>query len=188
MNPAAVEMLEFARPSAHGFSNRIRRALWRAAWLLLFRPTPAFLHGWRVFLLQMFGARIANSAVVHPSVKIWAPWNLVMDENACLGPNVDCYNCERVELGKWSVVSQYSFLCTATHDYSSLRLPLAAKPIRIGEQAWVCADVFVGPGVSVGEGAVVGARSSVFKSVAPWTVAAGSPARFVKRRVIRETA
>jgi putative colanic acid biosynthesis acetyltransferase WcaF len=137
-------------------------------------------------LLRSFGAEIASGATVYPSVRIWAPWNLKMREYACLGPYVDCYSAAPIYLGAHSVVSQYSFLCTATHDYSSLRLPLVTAPIHIGEQAWVCADVFVGPGVTIGEGAVVAARSSVYHDVEPWVVVAGNPARFLKRRIIKD--
>jgi putative colanic acid biosynthesis acetyltransferase WcaF len=107
-----------------------------------------------------------------------------MRDYACLGPRTDCYNAAPVRLGEYSVVSQYAFLCTATHDISSLRLPLVTGPIELGKHAWVCADAFIGPGVAIGEGAVVGARSSAYKDVEPWTVVAGNPARFLKVRVV----
>ncbi|MGA2326231.1 MAG: putative colanic acid biosynthesis acetyltransferase [Bryobacteraceae bacterium] len=109
-----------------------------------------------------------------------------MEDCAALGPYVDCYNVAPVTLGARCVVSQYSYLCSATHDYTDLKLPLVAKPITIGPHAWVCADVFVGPGVTVGEGAVVAARSSVYRDVEPWTVVAGNPARFLKPRTLKD--
>ncbi len=83
-------------------------------------------------------------------------------------------------------MSQYSYLCAATHDYTQLSMPLVPKPIRVGSRAWIAADVFVGPGVTVGDGAVVGARSSVFRDVPSWTVVGGSPAKRLKRRVVGE--
>jgi putative colanic acid biosynthesis acetyltransferase WcaF len=133
-------------------------------------------------LLRAFGARIGQGAVIHPSVRIWAPWNLSMERFACLAPDVDCYSVAPIRLGEHATVSQYSYLCGASHDYTRLDLPLTPSPISIGAHAWVCADVFIGPGVTVGEGAVVGARSSVYRDVEPWTVAAGNPARFLKPR------
>jgi putative colanic acid biosynthesis acetyltransferase WcaF len=160
------------------------RALWGVVCTILFRPSPKFAHGWRRLLLRVFGARIERGAVIHPSVKIWAPWNLAMAKDSCLGPAVDCYNVAPIELGRRATVSQYSLLCAATHDFTSLQLPLVTSPITIQDFAWVCADVFVGPGVTVGEGAVVGARSSVYKNVEPWTVVAGNPARFMKARIL----
>jgi putative colanic acid biosynthesis acetyltransferase WcaF len=172
------------RVSAHSRANQLVRLLWNVAYPLLFRPTPRFLNSWRVFLLRAFGAQLHQTAVVHASVKIWAPWNLRMDRGACLAPQVDCYNCAPIRIGAWAVISQYSYLCAGTHDHTSLDLPFIAGPISIGDQAWVCADVFVGPGVNVGDGAIVGARSSVYRNVPPWTIVAGNPAAFIRKRIL----
>jgi putative colanic acid biosynthesis acetyltransferase WcaF len=162
--------------------SRVFRALWHVVWLLLFRPSPVPLHAWRRFLLRCFGARIGKGAHAYPSVKVWAPWNLTMGEHSGMGHYVDCYCVDRIELGAFAAVSQYSFLCTATHDYEDPGFGLRSARICIGARAWVAADVFVGPGVSLGQGAVALARSVVLKDVPAWTVVAGSPARFVKPR------
>lgn len=170
------------RPSPHPLRNKAMRALWGLVHPLLFRPSPKVMHGWRRFLLRLFGARIAPGAIVHPSVRVWAPWNLEMGPNACLSPEVDCYCVDRITLGANAVVSRRGFLCTATHDPDLPDMPLVTAPITIGPEAWVAADVFVGPGVAVGEGAVVGARASVFGDVPPGTVVVGNPARPLRMR------
>jgi len=108
-----------------------------------------------------------------------------MGEYSCLGPHVICDNVATVRIGAHATVSQYSYLCTASHDYESPHMPRISAPIVIEDQAWVCAGVFVGPGVTVGEGAVVGARSSVFRDVPPWTVVGGNPAAFIKMRTMK---
>jgi putative colanic acid biosynthesis acetyltransferase WcaF len=162
--------------------NRIARLVWLIVWRLLYRPTPNFLHGWRRFLLRIFGARIGPGAHPYPGCRIWAPWNLIMGPDSCLGNDVDCYCVAPIELGEWAVVSQYSYLCSATHDYRAPDFPLMIAPIRIGAKAWVAAGAFIGPGVTIGEGAVCGARSVVLRDVPPWTVAAGNPAKPVKKR------
>ena len=171
-------------PSSHSLRNRVGRMCWDIVWLLLYRPSPKLLHGWRRCLLRAFGARIGKK--VHPlqSVRIWCPWNLEMGDHSCLGPWVDCYCVARVHIGAHATVSQYSYLCTASHDISSASMRLVAKPIFIGDGAWITADVFIGPGVTVGEGAVVAARSTVLRDVDPWTVVAGNPATIIKRRKI----
>jgi putative colanic acid biosynthesis acetyltransferase WcaF len=158
-----------------GASNRAARVIWNLTWLLLYRPSPTVLHGWRRFLLRRFGARIGALAHPYPRARIWAPWNLTMEPHSCLANDVDCYCVASVSLGHHVTVSQYSYLCTASHDYNDPAMPLVAAPIVIGAEAWVAADVFVGPGVRIGEGAVVGARSTVVADVDPWTVVAGSP-------------
>ena len=104
-----------------------------------------------------------------------------MREGSCLGDHVDCYAVDQVILEPYATVSQYTFLCTAGHDYTVRTMPVISAPIRIGRRAWVAADAFVGPGVTIGEGAVVGARASVFRNVEPWTVVGGNPARILKK-------
>lgn len=107
-----------------------------------------------------------------------------MEEGATLGDHVDCYTQAPIVLRKFCTVSQYSFLCAGTHDYQRVDLPHQVAPIEIGAYAWVTSGVFVGPGVTVGEGAVVAVRSTVLKDVEPWTVVAGTPAKVVKKREV----
>lgn len=163
-------------------ANKIARSAWQIAWLLLYRPTPRIFHAWRCFLLRLFGAKLGKSVHPYPSARIWAPWNLEMGDHACLSEGVDCYSVAKITIGAHSTVSQYSFLCTASHDHSVAAMPLLAAPIKIGERVWITADVFVGPGVTIGDGAVVTARSSVFSDLPPLMVARGNPAMPVKPR------
>ena len=164
--------------------NRFVRALWGVVWRLLFRPSPRIAHRWRCFLLRCFGAHIGRGCAVYPSARIWAPWNLVMEEVSALGDYVDCYCVDRVRLGAHATVSQYSFLCTASHDIQCPQMRLVTAPIDLGPGTWVCAGVFVGPGVTFGEGAVAAARAVVVRDVPSWTVVGGNPARFLKQREI----
>ena len=162
--------------------NKLARAVWHIVWLLLYRPTPRPLHAWRCMLLRLFGAKIGKSVRAYQSARIWAPWNLEMENYSCLGDYVDCYCVDKIHFGARATVSQYSFLCTASHDYNRRDMPLVTAPIYIGVDAWVTADVFVGPGVTIGEGAVVGARSTISRDISPWTVVAGSPPRVIGPR------
>lgn len=168
--------------------NKLARAVWGIAWMLLCRPTPRPLHAWRCMIARLFGAKLGRGIRLYPSAKIWAPWNLVMADETCLGPDVDCYNVDTITLGAHSTVSQYSYLCTASHDYTRADMPLITAPITLGERVWITADVFVGPGVTIGDGAVVTARSSVFHDLPPWMVARGNPAVPVKARAFEESA
>lgn len=166
--------------------NKLLRFLWQIIWLLLYRPSPIHAHAWRGLLLRLFGARIENGAHPYPTVKIWAPWNLVMRRDSCLGHYVDCYNVALVNIGVGCTVSQYSYLCTASHDYTRADMALLTAPITLGERVWITADVFVGPGVTIGDGTVVTARSSVFSDLPSWTVARGNPAEPFRKRELKE--
>lgn len=165
------------QPARLGASNKLRRLAWTLVWGLLYRPSPTPLHGWRRFLLRLFGAQVGAGAHPYPTARVWAPWNLSMAEHSCLGRDVDCYCVAPVSLGAHATVSQYSFLCTASHDHRDPAMPLVAAPIVIEAEAWVAADVFVGPGVTVRAGAVIGARSTLLADAPAWTVMAGSPAQ-----------
>jgi putative colanic acid biosynthesis acetyltransferase WcaF len=162
--------------------NRVARSIWHVVWLLLFRPTPRILHPWRCLLLRLFGAKLGKAVHPYPSARIWAPWNLEMGDHACLSEEVDCYCVDKIRIGANSTVSQYSYLCAASRDYTKHGMPLVTAPITIGSRVWVAADVFVGPGVNIGDGAMITARSSVFTDVPEWTVARGNPATAVKQR------
>ena len=173
-----------ACPSPHSTGNKLARTLWGIAWLMLFRPTPGVCLGWRRMILRCFGARIGHGAKIMPSARIWAPWNLVVGDEGTLGDHVDCYNVATVTIGAHATVSQHAHLCAATHDISDRNMRLATAPITIGDAAWVCAGAFVRHGITIGEGAVCGARSVVVRDVPPWTVVAGNPAKEVKKRVL----
>lgn len=167
--------------------GQLLRLIWGIVQWCLFRPTPRILfHHWRIFLLRLFGAKIGRGCKVSPSVRIWAPWMLTMGDLVCLGPGVDCYCVSPVRIGSRVTISQRAFLCTATHDISDPLRPLVHEAIIIMDQAWVFAEAFIGPGVSIGEGAVVGARAVVVKDVESWNVVAGNPARFIKHREFRQ--
>lgn len=167
----------YVEPS-FSFSNRAKRQIWNTVWLFLFRPSPKIFHRWRNFLLKTFGARLGMHVHIHPSVKVWAPWNFHVGDFVGIGEGVNVYCMDRVKLGDYAVISQGTHLCGGSHDFNSPNFQLKAAPIEIGRRVWLCADSFIGLGVSVPEGTVIGARSVVAKSIAePWTVWAGVPAR-----------
>jgi putative colanic acid biosynthesis acetyltransferase WcaF len=162
-----------------------RRVLWTLAQpLFRFSPSPCF--GWRRFLLRCFGAKIGHGVHVYPTATIYFPWNLEAGDETAIGERALIYNLGWVTLGARVTVSHGAHVCAGTHDHTKPDFPLLRPPIIIGPQAWICADAFVGPGVTIGEGAIVGARAVAMKDVRPWTIVVGNPARETKRREITE--
>lgn len=184
-NEVARLRMRLERVPRLSFANKMARALWHIVWLFLFRPSPRVLHPWRRLLLRLFGAKVGKGAHPYPSARIWAPWNLELGPYSCLAQHVDCYCVAKIRIGAHVTISQYSFLCTASHDFTDPQMALFTAPITIKDWAWITADVFIAPGVTIGEGAVVGARSSVFSNVADWSIAKGHPAAQVGRRIWR---
>lgn len=166
--------------------EKLRRLLWNIFSYIFFRPfnLPIF-KKWRTLMLKLWGAKIDKKSVIHASAKIWAPWNLEVGQQTCIGPHTIIYNPGKIILGNKVTISQYSYLCTATHNYESKLHTLYWKEIKINDYAWVAARAFVGPGVTIGEGAIVGATASVYKDVEAWTVVGGNPAKFIKKRVLK---
>lgn len=148
----------------------------------LYRFSPRLLWGWRTALLRLFGAKIGSHVQIHPSVRIFLPWNLEVGDWSSIGFDALVYNLGRVTIGERVTISQRAHLCAGSHDYRDRAMLLLKPPIRVGDGAWICADTFVGPGVCVGEGAVLGARSVVMRDVERNAVMAGNPARKVAER------
>ena len=166
--------------------NRLMQKMWAVLSYFLFRPFISnIFNGWRISVLRIFGAKIGKGSVVYSSVYIPAPWNLTTGKFCCLGPYVQLH-IDKTILGNKVTISQRAYLCSGSHDIDYLNKPFTSAPIVIDDYAWVAAEVFVGPGVTIGEGAVVGARAAVFKNVEPWTVVGGNPAKFIKKRIIKD--
>lgn len=167
-------------------SQKVVRAFWLLVWALFFRFSPrGFGNSWRLFLLRTFGAQIGRGSKVSSTCFVWAPWNLKMGDYSVLGDGVDCYTMNTITLGSKVAVSQRAFLCTGTHDISSLKRPLITLPIVIEDHVWIAAEAMVMPGVTVAEGSVIGAKSLVTKNMPAWSVCSGVPCNVIGPRVIR---
>ena len=170
------------RGAAFGWTNRLERALWQTAWLLLARWTPPPLFGWRRFILRLFGAHIGDGVRIYASTRIWLPRHLACGEGVIVGPHVRLYNQGHIAIRARSVISQYAHLCASTHDVRDPGFALVTKPIVIGEGCWVAADAFVGPGVTMETGAVLGARAALFDRAEADGIYRGNPAVHVATR------
>ena len=177
---------QVSRPTEGGASfslyNRLCRLAWNVTWALLASWTPPVMAGWRRFLLRSFGAKISPTAMVYSSAIIWYPPYLTVGHHATIGPGARIYCQAPVDIGDYAIVSQRAHLCAGEHDIDDPHFQLVSQPIRLEARAWVAAEAFVGPGVTVAEGAVLGARGVAFKDLAAWHVYAGNPAKMVRRR------
>ncbi len=157
----------------------------RALWGLcrpLFRWSPRLCWGWRRMLLRLFGARIGSGVHIHPSAVIFIPWNLDIGELSSIGFDSMIYNLGPLKIGSRVTISQRSHLCGGSHDHRDPSMPLVKCPIEIGDDAWICADAFVGPSIKVGAHSIVAAAAVAVHDVPPATIVAGNPARPVRKR------
>ena len=165
---------------------KVRRGLWMLARGPLFRCSFHNWYAWRRLVLRAFGAKLGRRVRVRPTARIEMPWNLDLGEAVIIGDYAILYSLGRITVGPFSVISQYAHLCAGTHDHTRRSFPVVCAPITIGRDAWVAAEAFVGPGVTVGDRSIVGARSGVFSDVPPDVIAAGNPAKVLKPRVLVE--
>lgn len=173
--------------NAKKYSLRIQ--FMRVAWSvgrILFRSIPRPFYAPRRVMLRCFGAQVGHQVNIANTAMIYFPWNLKIGDWSAIGEDAYIYNLGPISIGEKATISQRAHLCAGTHDYTDAALPLITPPISIGNQVWICADAFIGPGVSVGDGAVVGACAVVHKEVEPWTVVAGHPAKFIKKREMKQ--
>ncbi len=157
--------------------------LWWIVEALLFRPSPQFMYGWRRWLLRRFGARVGRGAIIRPTVRTQFPWKVTIGDFAWIGDDVVLYSLGVIEIGDNVVISQKSYLCTGSHDPAALDFTIFSEPIYIEAECWIATDVYVAPGVRIGTGTLVGARSSVFKDLPAGKVCMGSPAKVIKDRL-----
>ena len=174
------------RGPAYSLANKLERAAWRTAWLLLARATPPAFAPWRRFLLRLFGARVGAGAKVYGSTRIWLPRNLELGEGVLVAPGAELYNQGHIAIGPHCVVSQRAFVCASTHRLSDPDFALVTRPIVLGRGCWVAAEAFVGPGVTMGDGAVLAARGALFEDAEPMGIYRGNPAALIGQRRCEE--
>jgi putative colanic acid biosynthesis acetyltransferase WcaF len=156
--------------------------IWRIVQCSIFRCSPRKANTWRVFLLRIFGAKIGKRVLIRPSARIEYPWKLKIGDNSWIGERVCLYNLGLIVIGKSSVISQESYICSGSHDYKSPSFPLTNTQIHIGDEVWIAARSFVCPGVVIGDGSVVAACSCVTKNVGNGMIYGGNPARYLGPR------
>jgi len=171
--------------ASFSLGNRMLRVVWGLAWLVLARFTPPSLHPWRCLVLRAFGARVGRGARVHASARIWLPANLELGAHCLIGPGVQLYNQGHIAIGVRTVISQGAHVCASSHDIGDPDFQLVLRPIRIGNGVWVAADAFIGPGVVIRDGAVIGARAALFEDAEANGVYSGNPACLIKHRQLR---
>lgn len=170
--------------AARKWSRRelIARAMWDVVSVPLFAWTPRQLWTWRNLLLRIFGAKIGRKVHVYPSVRIDLPWNLEIGDYSAIGNRAILYALGPITIGQRVTISQYAHLCAGSHDYTDPAMPLLKLPIAVEDDAWICADAFIGPGVKISSRAIVAARAVVVKDVVQGTIVGGNPARPLKQR------
>lgn len=156
--------------------------LWWIVQALLVRTSPQFLYGWRRQLFRIFGAKIGKHVLIRPTVTMTYPWKIVIGDDCWIGDHVTLYSLGEISIGNNVVISQHSYLCAASHDCYDRTFAIYAAPINVEDEVWIASHCYIAPGLKIGRGAVIGARSVVLKNVDPAVIAAGHPAKVIGKR------
>jgi len=160
--------------------------LWWIVQAVFIHASPQFMYGWRRRVYRLFGGKIGRNVLIRPSVKCVYPWKLTVGDYSWIGDDVSLYTLGEIEIGSNSVISQNCYICTGSHDHTSPTFDIYAKKISIGDEVWLASDVFVAPGVTIGNGTVVGVRSTVLHDLPGGMICYGNPAKPIKPRVLKE--
>jgi putative colanic acid biosynthesis acetyltransferase WcaF len=163
-----------------------RQKVERLAWAIVQGTVFRFsFHNWyplRALILRAFGAKVGRNLRIRRSARIEIPANLDLGDDVIIGDAAILYALGPIKIGDRCLISQYAHLCAGSHDYRFADYPLLRLPIAIGKDCWIATDAFVGPGVTVGDRTMVGARASVFSDLPPDVIVSGNPAKVIKAR------
>lgn len=169
--------------------SKLKNAFWKLINKTVFRFTPPhfdIFRKYRVMLLRLFGGQIDWDVSIHPSANIEYPWNLKMESKSSLGENCWAYAMAPIHIGKFTCIGKDVYLLTGSHDIEKETFDLITKPINIGDGCWIATAATILPNVTIGNFCVVAASSVVTKSIEANSIVGGNPAKFIKKRVIKE--
>ncbi|PHY12809.1 colanic acid biosynthesis acetyltransferase WcaF [Caulobacter sp. B11] len=176
MSQRVQDLSKFRLPPEFRGRSAVIVQLWWIVQATIFGMSPQFLYGWRNWLLRCFGAKIGKDVLIRPTVRITYPWKLRVGDRSWVGDYAGLYTLGEITIGADAVVSQHAYLCTGSHDMGAVGFDIYAMPIVINDEAWVAAGAFIQPGLTIGRGSVIGARSIVTRDTKPFKVYLGSPA------------
>ncbi len=136
----------------------------------------------KVWTLRCFGAQIGEGVRIKPGVRVKFPWRLTVGDFVWLGEDIWIDNLAHVTIENHVCLSQGVYLCTGNHDWNHPDFQLITAPIHIQESSWIAAKSVIGPGVTIGRGAVLVLGGVTGRSLEPMTIYAGNPAQPIKER------
>jgi len=182
------DLASFSQPADFRGRSAAFVQLWWLVQSTLFACSPQFMYGWRRWLLRMFGANVGHNVLLRPSVRVTYPWKVTIGDYSWIGDDVVLYSLGEIVIENNVVISQRSYICTGSHEHNAPDFPIYARKVVVCSEAWLATDVFVAPGLKIGAGAVVGARSSVFEDLPAAMICRGNPATPIRPRIKREVA
>ena len=180
------DLKKFKVPEGFRGRSKIIVQLWWIVEKTFFAMSPQVFYGWRRFLLRLFGAKIGEKVLIRSTAKFTYPWKVKIGDYSWIGEETILYSLDTITIGKNVAVAHGVYFNTGLHDYSKEEFTISSKKILVEDECWITNDVYIAPGVSIGKGTVVGARSSVYKNLPEGWICYGNPAKPIKKRLEKE--
>ena len=186
LNMPEIDLSRYgSRRGAVSKAPRWKIIAWFAVSRLFFSDLWAPFYGLKAAILRLFGARIGKGVVIKPGVRITCPWLLAVGDHVWIGEGAWLDNLDRLTVESHVCISQGAYLCAGNHDWTDPYFGLKTAPIHVQEGSWLAAHSIVGPGVTVGRGAVLTLGSVATRSLEPMMIYAGNPAQPVRQRAVQ---
>jgi maltose O-acetyltransferase len=177
------EVAKQRAPAVVTHAVRWRRDVWGDARLRLLADVghiPS--HSTRNYFYRRSGMTLPASSSIHRRAEIYAPERIVIGEHTVIGDTVFLDGRSGLTIGANVNLGSHVTIYTRQHDIDAPDFAEVGGPVEVGDYAYIGSHSIILPGVTVGEGGVVGAGSVVTKHVDPYTLVAGAPAQFRRRR------
>ena len=174
--------------ATHGSpKERLLQRFWEVVRSVVYGLSPWYARRWRRVWFRLFGGMLNGRAVsIGRKSRLDFPWNISIGAFSSIADDSLIRASCSVRIGKNVCISEGVKVLTASHVLDSPTFDLMRRPVEIRDSVWIATNAIILPGVTIGEGAVVAAGAVVAKDVAPWTVVGGNPAKFIKKRTLRD--
>jgi len=177
------DLKNFTVPETFRGKSKVTVQLWWMVQATLFAWSPQVMYGWRRFLLRLFGAKIGKGVLIRSTAKVTYPWNVEIGDYCWIGEDNVLYSLGKITIGNHVAFAHKVYINTGGHDYTKPSFDIFAEPVVIEDECWLTNDVYVAPGVTIGKGTIIAARSSVLKNIPGNKICVGTPAVPIKDRI-----
>lgn len=175
-----IETQNFSR------KEKLKLQLWRCIDTLMFQTSLNLLSCWRVFLLKCFGAKIGEKCYISPKARIFIPWHLKVGNCSSIDDYVFIKSTIDVVIDDYVSISNFVHIFPGGHNVRKRNFSSERETVHICNGAFIGADTYIGKGVTIGQMAVIGAKSVVLKDVPENVIAFGFPCQVRDVRIPKE--
>lgn len=140
----------------------------------------------KYILLKMAGVKLSKNVKFVGPFSIRNHKGLIIKDGVSIGPKVLLDARQSLTIGENAVIAYEAIIWTYNHDYNDIHFCGKGAPVEIGDYSWICSRSIILPGVNIGEGAVVASGAIVTKTVPPYAIVAGIPAKIIGYREQKE--